>query len=132
VKNRDPFRLEDLQNRVCSLLALRLEDLSAGAIPDRLRTRGWLTDLSRAPLCEVPSSRTQMGVKPLDRQVVHAATTFAFSLGLRQTGSVVPRSRYAFVPNASKKAPGAWPDSLFPRERRRYSRRHPAQDRADA
>ena len=45
-----------------------------------------------------------MGVKPLDRQVVHAATTFAFSLGLRQTGSVVPRSRYAFVPNASKKA----------------------------
>jgi hypothetical protein len=32
-----------------------------------------------------------MGVEPLDRQVVHAATTFASSSGLRQTGSVVPR-----------------------------------------
>ena len=31
-----------------------------------------------------------MGVERLDRQVVYAATTFAFSSGLRQTGSVVP------------------------------------------
>ena len=43
-----------------------------------------------------------MGVKRLDPQVLYAATTFEFSSGLRQTGIVVPRSRYAFVPYAPR------------------------------